>query len=203
LAIETGGMSLLVEQAMEQTAGQILTEAFSGALDAIGVTGAPNQLITEALRTGYDLGSGNVAGLLQDAPSLAHDAVESAYQNGGLAQALSNLNDACTQLLDQALQNQKQRDETDPTGKNSGRTGGESWLVALAEAQGAMLGDIANKMVKYQGQLTQHANDKDPKQFMDINSKLQAESQMFSLMSNSFSSVLKSLGEGMTAIARK
>lgn len=87
-------------------------------------------------------------------------------------------------------------------------SGGKSWLVAIAEAMGSALGKKAAELVKLSNELDQLAgsssdDQKDAMKFQQTMAKFQAESQMFSMLSNAFSTAVKSIGEGMTSLARK
>lgn len=88
--------------------------------------------------------------------------------------------------------------------KESGGEGG-SWLVAMAKALGSMLGEKAGKMVETSKEMEKYTGDspEDAKQFSMLQTQFQAESQMFSMLSNTISTALKSIGEGLTANARK
>ena len=83
----------------------------------------------------------------------------------------------------------------------SGGGEGESWLVALAKAMGMMLGDIAEKMQSAVD--TMEGAGKQSKEFMTAQTEFQAQSQLFSMLSNTVATAIKSIGEGLTANARK
>ena len=83
---------------------------------------------------------------------------------------------------------------------SGGQTSGKSsWLHAIAEAMGKKVGELATSM-------TQHANDvgsSNAKKAAGASAKLTADSQLFSMYMNALSTVLKSIGEGNAAVARK
>ncbi|MET0327574.1 MAG: hypothetical protein ABW163_02265 [Luteimonas sp.] len=83
----------------------------------------------------------------------------------------------------------------------SSSEGGESWLVALAKGMGAMLGDVAEKMQAAVKKM--EGAEKESKAFMEAQTEFQAQSQMFSMLSNTVATAIKSIGEGLTANARK
>ncbi|UNK42301.1 hypothetical protein MNO14_15405 [Luteimonas sp. S4-F44] len=87
----------------------------------------------------------------------------------------------------------------------SGSSGGkgESWLVAIAKAMGAKLGEKAEKMTELSDKLGGLDSKKDAKEFSKTQMEFQAESQMFSMLSNTISTAIKSIGEGLTSAARK
>lgn len=78
-------------------------------------------------------------------------------------------------------------------------TGETSWLHAIAEAMGKKVGELAESMVEHANKV---GND-DPKVAAEASAKLTADSQLFSMYMNALSTVLKSIGEGNTAMARK
>lgn len=82
----------------------------------------------------------------------------------------------------------------------SGETTGEtSWLHAIAKALGEKVGQLAESMVKH----ADNVGHDDPKVAAEASAKLTADSQLFSMYMNALSTVLKSIGEGNTAMARK
>ncbi len=96
-----------------------------------------------------------------------------------------------------------QRDKDGVSGK-----GGKSWLVAIAQAMGNALGTKAAKLVELSQKLDKLAgkssdDQQAAKDFQKTMAQFQAESQLFSMLSNAFSTAIKSIGEGMTSLARK
>lgn len=95
-------------------------------------------------------------------------------------------------------------------GESEGASGakGKSWLVAIAQAMGNALGTKAAELVKLSNQLDglagkSSSDESAAKEFQTTMAKFQAESQLFSMLSNAFSTAIKSIGEGMTSLARK
>jgi len=80
--------------------------------------------------------------------------------------------------------------------------GGHGWLFAIAQA----LGKIADNLGK---QIEQKAQDLDSsiragaKDLTEQNAELQALSQQMNMLMQAISTVIKSIGEGAAAIARK
>lgn len=90
----------------------------------------------------------------------------------------------------------------------SGGSSGKSWLVAIAEAMGNALGTKAARLVDLSKKLDSLAGSSSDdqqaaKEFQKTMAEFQAESQLFSMMSNAFSTAVKAIGEGMTSLARK
>lgn len=90
---------------------------------------------------------------------------------------------------------------------------GDSWLEAIARAMGNALGKLAAKLVNESNQLqddvtaTQNASKSDQaaaaEKFQSDMAQFQADSQMFGILSNAFSTGIKSIGEGTSSMARK
>lgn len=96
------------------------------------------------------------------------------------------------------------------TGKGGGK--GASWLMAIAQAMGEAQGKLAAKMVAKSEEINAAADkaggtgkdaEAGAKEFQMAMTEFQALSQLFSMTSNASSTAMKSIGEGMTAIARK
>lgn len=89
---------------------------------------------------------------------------------------------------------------------NENNDGSKSWLVAIAKAMGEAMGNQAAKLVGLANDLSAAAGDDSKagaQKFSALSSEFQAQSQMFNIMSNTINTSLKSLGEGMTSVARK
>lgn len=86
---------------------------------------------------------------------------------------------------------------------SAGGANGKSWLVAIAMALGEILGQKAEKLVSLTDQLGGLTGKQDAQEFQKVMAEFQAQSQLFSMISNATSTAIKSIGEGMTAVARK
>jgi|SRR5690606_38373 len=80
-------------------------------------------------------------------------------------------------------------------------SGSKSWLVAIAQALGQMLGEKAETMKGLVDKM--NAAEDSGMEFNTALTEFQAESQMFSMLSNASSTAIKSIGEGLTSNARK
>jgi len=89
-------------------------------------------------------------------------------------------------------------------GKGGGKSSG-SWLVAIAKAMGAAAGKHAEKLVDLSNQIEKAsgATGEEAKKVTGLQAEFQAESQMFSMLQSAFSNAIKSIGEGMSQMARK
>lgn len=94
-------------------------------------------------------------------------------------------------------------------GSTSSTEGGSSegsWLLAIASAMGEAMGKEAGKMVKLANDMRNAGGGSDQEKaqaFSQMQAEFQATSQMFSMLQNAFSTALKSIGEGLSSMARK
>ena len=88
----------------------------------------------------------------------------------------------------------------------------KSWLMAIAEAMGKVMGEKAKEMVELSHEMQENTesagDDKESKadaaqKNTALNAKFQAASQEFNMMSSAFSTAIKALGEGTAQMARK
>lgn len=127
--------------------------------------------------------------------ALSHSGLTPAEQAQVMSQVSKGMEAALTTALGgQGLEKNK--------GAHGG--GGGSWLEAIAEAMGNALGQMAQKLVDESNSLQSMAgNPNDAQQFQATMAKFQADAQMFSMLSNAFSTSIKSIGDGMTTMASK
>jgi hypothetical protein len=110
-------------------------------------------------------------------------------------------------------------DDGDEEAKKKGKGSG-SWLVALAEAMGRVSANHLGKMLDAQAEMEasstpqekldkmskedqQKQQKKDADAFTIAQSKFQAESKLFSMSTEAASTALKSIGDGLSSLARK
>lgn len=95
--------------------------------------------------------------------------------------------------------------DRDAEGSGKGGKSGSSWLVAIAKAMGAAAGKHAEKLVDLSKQIEQKSGSGGDaaKEVTGLQAEFQAESQMFSMLQSAFSNAIKSIGEGMSQMARK
>ena len=110
--------------------------------------------------------------------------------------------DLCKSLVD------KVKEDMCGHGKSGGASGKKagSWLEALARALGEAAGEKAGKMVDLSNQISGLSGDSSPeaaKQMTALNSELSGVSKIFSLMQETLNTTVKSIGEGLSTVARK
>ena len=97
-------------------------------------------------------------------------------------------------------------DEEGCQGGGKGKSSGESWLVALAKAMGSIAGKHAQNLQDLSKKMDQAGSTEGggaSQEYMEAQSKFQAESQLFGMLQNSFANAIKTIGEGLTTMARK
>lgn len=142
------------------------------------------------------LGQLNVA---QAASSLAQQFGLSPAQEGQLAR---EGDDAVSKLVDSMIKKARQGGKEEASEAEGGSKGGESRLVALAKALGALIdkkmGDIIDKSKALDADKANGG-----KQQATISAEIQALSQEISFISNALNNSIKSIGEALTTMARK
>ena len=123
-------------------------------------------------------------------------------------QCHNDLEDFAEQIAKQICQQARDNIDSDECGgpsKGGGKgKGADSWLIALAKAMGQIAGKHADKLNELSQKMDQAGSGgKASSEFMSAQSEFQAESQLFGMLQSAFTNVLKTLGEGLTQMARK
>jgi hypothetical protein len=132
-----------------------------------------------------------------------------------------------TELVDAIVQSVRQQLQAQGSSAEAGgtaRPGSGSWMLAIARAMGEVLGNKASRMVQLSQQIqdlsdrsraaagdgTQPLDDAgraqqllDAAESQRLNTEFQATGQEFNLLQTTFSTAMKTLGEGMASVARK
>jgi hypothetical protein len=99
-------------------------------------------------------------------------------------------------------------------GGRRGRSSGGSWMQAIAKAMGEVMGNKAKRMVELSKEIAdktasagkgQSEGDKAQAaaETQKLNTEFQATGQEFNLLQTTFSTAIKTIGEGMASVARK
>ena len=92
-------------------------------------------------------------------------------------------------------------------GKSGVKKGvGGSWFEALAAALGGILGERVMALVDAKNRMTENYSSdakQQSKEYMEAMTDFQVQSQLFGMESQAVSTAIKSIGEGLTQIARK
>jgi flagellar biosynthesis chaperone FliJ len=119
---------------------------------------------------------------------------------GHFAREINDLNQQIQELTTWMARQALERDDGQdcgPVKKGGGRSAGNApgWLMAIAQVLGEKLDKLSNDMVR----LSKQVDEKEPSTLTEF----QVVSQQFSMLMNTASTAIKSIGEGMLAMARK
>lgn len=201
----SGGSSLVFNSAVRQIANEAFTNAIT---QQFGPTGT---LASDAFNASFTGDTASLSGWNDSAlPQATNDVIAAANHQGlngaytGDADRFrSDLQDAMTKDINSIINNESlMRALKGGSDKDSDGLG-ESWLVAIAKAMGKMLGQQAQHLVDLTNQMSQHTGKDDAQVFQQLNAEFSAQSQMFGILSNSFSNSIKTIGDGLTTLARK
>ena len=185
-----------------QLAGQLLSSVVNQVIDQLPV----DQPFKDLISAGFKAGMGDTGGAIQDANQFIDDLGKSmGGSQSDIAQMQRSMDDfqtEITKLFTDAMARDAIEREEDGAGQTSGRAtqrggsaGGAGWLRAMAEALGKQCDELADEM--------QEAVDNIDKEDPSTMVEFQTISQQFSLVMNSTTTAIKTLGEAMTAVARK
>lgn len=125
--------------------------------------------------------------------------------------------DLSKSIIDQVLKFVKGDGTEEGGGAKGGGKSGGSWMQAIAKAMGTAIGDKAKSMVKLSAEIQEltagatsgkglkndMSKEDAAKEAQLKNTEFQATSQEFNLLQTTFSTAMKTLGEGMKSIASK
>lgn len=156
-----------------------------------------------------------VKGLAQNASPAATGAVQNATQ-GPLEAFIKNLTKS---IVDAVKAQQQQGSDGENGGGTKPSSGGKSsgsWMQAIAQAMGEAMGKKAARMVELAAKIqalseesanNSNATDSDKmkaaSETQRLNTEFQATGQEFNLLQTTFSTAIKTIGEGMASVARK
>lgn len=218
LAAETGGASLAVTSTFSQVAEQAFTQAASQMVsqELVNVgsqafTSAFTQVAEQALGQAFTSVAQDVVDGIVDA---ANNQGPNGTYTGDLDRAQNDMTQATQNLMQSIMDaNAKKRGKDDA----AGASGGNSWFVALAKALGEAEGKHLSNMLTLAGQMNQLStsvdvsgsssagatNQQNSEKFATLNAEFQAEAQEFQMLSEATSTAIKSIGQGLSDIARK
>lgn len=114
--------------------------------------------------------------------------------------------DAAKATAEEIMQNTMQMMSEESRGSCGGSSEGSaptSWFAALAKAMGEIAGKHLDKMVELSDKMQDLTGKDDAGEMAAVQSEFQAEAQMFKMASEAASTAIKSIGEGLSAMARK
>lgn len=205
-AIFTGGASLVASQAITQVATQAFSRAVAnvfGQALASTIGSVFQQAFTQTIGNIVGQAVGGAAQQVIDDVLSAANRGPSGNFTGDLDRAQNDMSRALQEALQFVSEQESRRRQASGGG---GRQQGGNWLEALARSLGEDLGRVAGDMVKasqdMQGLKTGNKAS-DAQKFMKAQTEFQVQAQMFNILSQTISTALKSIGEGMAGVARK
>lgn len=108
-------------------------------------------------------------------------------------------------IMDMVMQNMEEENGEASSGSGERASGsGGNWLMVLAKALGKAAGTHLDTMLEKGQEMGDMESSKGKEgEFAEVQAEFQAASQMFKMFQESISTMLKSLGEGMSSVARK
>jgi len=108
-------------------------------------------------------------------------------------------------MISGAMMDEMKEATAEGANKGGNRSGGGAgnWLALLARALGKTSGEHLKKMVELGEKMGELDSKENPEEFAKIQSEFQAESQIFKMFQEAIGTMVKSVGEGMSSVARK
>lgn len=159
--------------------------------------GLPQSMIDMA-QAAFCQSCGDVKGVFKNyreaVDSIAQDANLSPFDRGNLERTAQ---DATRKLLDSILESDEYRNA-----KNGGAAKG-SIFMQIAVALGKLADKKMGEMASLANQIGGIKDGKNANKVTELTGQMQAKGQEFGLLSNAMSNSIKSIGEGVTQLARK
>lgn len=190
----TGGASLLASSAFSQVVGDAFSSAATSVLgDNAGsmASSAFNGAMNEGFSQLEGWGSNELGNATSQVLNIANHQGQNGAYTGDLDRAKADLQDTFANLI----VNSAKDNAVDLDGPVQAKGGKNSWLMAMAIALGKQANSLANQMTN----AANHLDGKDPK----ASAEFQTLSQQFGMMMNTISTAIKSIGDGLSTVARK
>ncbi len=140
-----------------------------------------------------------------ETPGGAQEGVNEVLQNpaqksGGASQKSgSQVTSGVMDMVKKSMQ-----DETEQASKNNSGSGGNgNWLAILAKALGKTAGEALKNMVDLGKKMGAIDSKENPEAFAETQAEFQAQAQIFKMFQEAIGTMIKSIGEGMSSVARK
>lgn len=124
-----------------------------------------------------------------------------AGSSGSTGNAANN-NEVMAATMDMIRQAMQEETSSASSG-SSNQSGKGNWLALLARALGKVAGEHLKKMVELGEKMGSIDSKEDPEMFAQIQAEFQAEAQIFKMFQEAIGTMIKSIGEGMSSVARK
>jgi len=182
----------------------VLQAVTNAAADYLG--NALNDMINNADAAGFmkDDAKALISQLLQMAkgqvPSGAQDSTNQALQSGSGGKSADDIMSGVMKMLQDSMQ-QETSEASSGNGKRGGGKG--NWLAILARALGSTAGQHLKNMVELGEKMGSIDSKENPEQFAETQAEFQAQAQIFKMFQEAIGTMVKSIGEGMSSVARK
>lgn len=208
-----------------QMIGGMVDQAFGGAMDNAGVDQQTQTEAKNVYRDAYRQASGGLepdspagTGSMRDQIDKFSDAANASPADRGNLQRLADeLQQKINEFVAKGVADSAGGQEAKDAKAGAKKATGGSWLMAIAQALGEAAGKSAARMVGLADKLKEAgdskaelADSKDTKakeqaanDYNQAQVEFQGASQEFGQLMNTISTALKSLGEGLSAVARK
>lgn len=184
-----------VLDAVNNAAVDFIKNELSALVDSLGM---PQFMKDDAKAQINNIGNG----YMSDTPQGAQDGVNHVLANpsgqSGSNQSASDVMSGVMDMLRKSMQ-----DETEGASNGGGSAGKGNWLAVLARALGSTAGKHLKKMVELGEKMGGLDSKENPEQFAQIQAEFQAEAQIFKMFQEAIGTMVKSIGEGMSSVARK
>jgi hypothetical protein len=140
---------------------------------------------------------GGVPCVCQEMCNELHDAMNNSSSASSSSES-SEPSSAVQTAMDQLCESTEDEAKKCTSGGSSG-----NWLVVLASALGKQAGEHLKNMVELGEKMGEMDSKEDPEAFAQTQSEFQAESQIFKMFQEAISTMIKSIGEGLSSVARK
>lgn len=144
-----------------------------------------------------------------DAPGGAqcgvNDVLSKGYSGGSSCGSNAGGSDSADALMSGVMDmlRQSMQEETEGATKSGSGGGRGNWLAILARALGSTAGKHLKKMVELGEKMGSIDSKESPEQFAQIQAEFQAEAQIFKMFQEAIGTMIKSIGEGLSSVARK
>ncbi|NLS25187.1 hypothetical protein S2M10_01500 [Sphingomonas sp. S2M10] len=191
LAMGPAGWASLAVRTLGAAIGQQVLQQLGEKL------GLPQGMIDIAKST-FSTAIGGAPGSIADAVSTVGSGIFSPAEQGAMAREMSNQADSIAEKLFTASREGSDRAKTDSS--REGKIGSGNWLRAIAEVMAqSMDGKIEEMQSLAQTYDSQSKSNKSTKTMTD----LQVATQEFSYIMQSTTNMIKTIGEGLSTMARK
>ena len=200
------GAAQSMSQLMGQYGAQTMRQSVDNlAVDYLGVvigaliegSGMPNFMKQDAMAK-LDEALGPFRG---DAPRGAEQGVDQAMGPG--TEAGKSVQEGLMDMVKDRMKEETEQAGSGAGGKDGGGGGTGNWLAVLARALGKTAGEHLKSMVALGEQMGGIDSKANPEKFAEVQAEFQAEAQIFKMFQEAISTMIKNIGEGMAAVARK